>query len=327
MTLHDFLEEWNDSRSVVCAQTSGSTGVPKTIEIEKKRMIASAEMTCDFLCLKPGQSALLCMSLQHIGAKMMVVRALVRHLRLIEVTPCGHPLSQIEEIPDFAAMVPLQVYNSLQISEERDKLKRIKNLIIGGGSIDPNMERQLQKFPNAVWSTYGMTETLSHIALRRISGEKATEWYTPLPHIKIYVNGNGCLCIKASSLCPHDIETNDIAQINSATQEFKIIGRTDNTINSGGIKIQTEDVEKRLGIESSPTFAIGAAPDEKFGQIVVLLTTPQTPDSITEKIELLPAYWKPKRKVQTDSIPLTANGKIDRKSVTQKILNCFNIKK
>ena len=190
MTLPDFLKEWNNTADTVAVRTSGSTGTPKTLLVEKRRMLASARMTCDFLNLKAGDSALLCMSLDYIGAKMMVVRAVERNLRLIEVAPSGHPLAEIAEEIDFAAMVPLQVYNSLQVPDERQKLMKIKHLIIGGGAIDKKMQEELRTFPNAVWSTYGMTETLSHIALRRISGPETTDWYTPLAGVKIGLTEN-----------------------------------------------------------------------------------------------------------------------------------------
>ena len=171
--------------------TSGSTGKPKPIWVEKSRMEASARITCDFLGLQEGDTALLCMSLDFIAGKMMVVRSLVRGLELIVSSPSGHPLSneKWQEIGmndiTFAAMVPLQVYNSLQVPEEQERLKRIKHLIIGGGAIDDELAQALKTFPNIVWSTYGMTETLSHIALRRLSGNDSSDWYTPFPSVNI----------------------------------------------------------------------------------------------------------------------------------------------
>lgn len=140
-------------------------------------MRASALMTCRFLGLRRGDSALLCMSTDYIAGKMMVVRSLVGGLRLVSVEPSGHPLRGLDTAPDFAAMIPMQVFNSMQEPREREMLMQIGNLIIGGGSVDEALEAQLRRFPNAVWSTYGMTETLSHIALRRLSGDQATDFY------------------------------------------------------------------------------------------------------------------------------------------------------
>ena len=165
--LETFLEEWQNNEPTVWVHTSGSTGIPKPIQVEKGRMMASARLTCRFLDLKEGDTALLCMPLQYIAGKMVVVRSLITGLKLIPVAPCGHPLKDLKEAPTFAAMIPMQVYNSLQIPEEKHLLKHIKHLIIGGGAIDTSLGNELKDFPNHVWSTYGMTETLSHIALRR----------------------------------------------------------------------------------------------------------------------------------------------------------------
>ena len=189
MSLDEFLEEWNNPSPYVHVQTSGSTGVPKPMSVEKRRMLASARITNDFLGLQSGDTALLCMSLDYIAGKMMVVRALERGLRLLAVEPSGHPLAvaseQSSSALSFAAMVPLQVYNSLQVPEEKERLQQIRHLIIGGGAIDDALASELKTFPNAVWSTYGMTETLSHIALRRLSGPNASDWYTPFPSVTL----------------------------------------------------------------------------------------------------------------------------------------------
>ncbi len=233
MSLEEFLEEWNSDSPYVEVKTSGSTGEPKRMLVEKRRMLASAKITCDFLGLKEDDTALLCMSLDYIAGKMMVVRAIERGLRLIVVEPSGHPLvnqkcqawdlrlfrpplspprsSFARLLPKgrknlggetFAAMVPMQVYNSLQVPGERERLMMIKHLIIGGGAIDEAMAEELKTFPNYVWSTYGMTETLSHIALRRLNGPEATEWYTPFPSVSVSLNEEGCLVIDAPEECP-----------------------------------------------------------------------------------------------------------------------------
>ena len=319
MSLSDFLKEWNNSADTVLVHTSGSTGTPKTLLVEKRRMLASARMTCDFLNLQTGQTALLCMSLEYIGAKMMVVRAIERNLRLIEVEPTGHPLANVTTDIDFAAMVPLQVYNSLQVPDERQKLMNIKHLIIGGGAIDKKMQEELRSFPNAVWSTYGMTETLSHIALRRISGPKATDWYTPLAGVKIGLTENNCLTISAPHLTPNTLITNDIAELNS-TGGFRILGRADNVINSGGVKIQIEEVERRLNDLGIDNVAVSSCTDEKFGEAVVLLNASAVSDStLNQAISQLPKYWQPKHIIKVNAIPLTENGKIARQKVKDLI--------
>lgn len=175
MTFDQFISDWQSPSPTLLVHTSGSTGKPKPMLVEKSRMEASARITCRFLGLQPGDTALLCMPLDYIAGKMVCVRSLVWNLRLIRVEPCGHPLQHLDEVPTFAAMVPMQVYNSLQADNELRMLKQIKHLIIGGGAISHELEATLRTFPNAVWSTYGMTETLSHIALRRLSGANASD--------------------------------------------------------------------------------------------------------------------------------------------------------
>jgi O-succinylbenzoic acid--CoA ligase len=245
--MSNFLDEWNNDSEYVEVKTSGSTGEPKRMLVKKRRMLNSARITCDFLGLKAGDAALLCMSTDYIAGKMMVVRSIERGLKLIEVPPSGHPLnnSQLSTLHSplsFAAMVPMQVYNTLQVPEERERLMQIRHLIIGGGAIDEAMEAELRTFPHAVWSTYGMTETLSHIALRRISGPEASEWYTPFRTVKLSTTSEGCLVIDAPEVCVQTLTTNDIVEL-KPDGRFRILGRKDNVICSGGIKIQMEEVE------------------------------------------------------------------------------------
>ena len=161
MELNEFLAEWHNDNPRILVHTSGSTGKPKPLMVEKRRMINSARITCDFLGLKPGDTALLCMPLDYIAGKMMVVRSLQRDLRLTTVRPSSHPLAD-ETLPSFtfAAMVPMQVYNSLKVPCERERLMHIRHLIIGGGAISDELAQMIKPLPNAVWSTYGMTETL-----------------------------------------------------------------------------------------------------------------------------------------------------------------------
>ena len=321
-----FIDEWNNDSAYVEVKTSGSTGEPKRMLVEKRRMLNSARITCDFLGLKPGDTALLCMSTDYIAGKMMVVRSIERDLKLIEVEPCGHPLdikhltlnikhSQFSIFNfqfDFAAMVPMQVYNSLQVPEEKERLMAIQHLIIGGGAIDEAMEAELRTFPHAVWSTYGMTETLSHIALRRISGPEASEWYMPFPTVKLSTTDEGCLVIDAPEVCAQTLTTNDIVELKSDGR-FRIRGRKDNVICSGGIKIQIEEVEQILKKYMRVPYIISKRKDEKFGEIVVLLTEGDTAEAQTICQQVLPKYHQPKVYLHVNQIPLTETGKPARK--------------
>ena len=315
MTLEAFLTEWNSEDDCVLVHTSGSTGKPKPMHIEKRRMLASARITCDFLGLKPGDVALLCMPLDFIAGKMMVVRALERGMQLVSIPPDGHPLASVNRDIDFAAMVPMQVFNSLQIPAEREKLMRIKNLIIGGGAIDHDLEKQLSDFPNAVWSTYGMTETLSHIALRRLSGPDASTWYTPFEQVNISLNDDGCLMIDAPMVCESVLTTNDIAEIGADGRSFRIIGRKDNVVCSGGIKIQIEEVERLLKPHLTVPFMITKRKDEKFGEAIAMLYVPKEGGQPVNNVcrHVLPKYWQPRCFIAVGRLPMTQTGKPARR--------------
>ena len=373
MSLEEFLSEWNNDSPFIEVKTSGSTGEPKRMLVEKRRMLASARITCDFLGLRPGDTALLCMSLDYIAGKMMVVRALERHLTLTTIPPTGHPLStpalrssshippstfhlppstfhlppstfhlppstfhippstfhiphSTFHIPHFLALVPLQVYNTLQVPEERERLMQVEHLIIGGGAIDEAMEAELRQFPNAVWSTYGMTETLSHIALRRISGPEASEWYTPFPSVHLSLSDEGCLIIDAPEVCAETLITNDIAELAPLGEgrgvAFRILGRKDNVICSGGLKIQAEELERQLRPHMRVPFIISKRPDEKFGEIVVLVTEGSPTEARTISERILPKFHQPKEYVHLDHIPLTETSKPAR----QKVLSLLDKK-
>ena len=322
MDLEEFLAEWHNDSPYVNVHTSGSTGQPKPMLVEKRRMEASARITCDFLGLKEGDSALLCMSLDYIAGKMMVVRALTRGLKLTVVEPTGSP-SWNGDI-DFAAMVPMQVYNLLQTPEGRERLMAVKHLIIGGGAVDEELASALASFPNAVWSTYGMTETLSHIALRRLNGPKASDWYTPFEGVTLSQTDEGCLVIDAPAVHDGALVTNDIVEFNTTSGvssppyregvPFRILGRKDNVICSGGVKIQAEEVERLLRARLREPYLISKRPDPKFGEAVVLLTTSTDVEAVrTVCQEVLPKYWQPRFIVHVNQIPLTETGKPARK--------------
>lgn len=310
--LYLFLKEWFSRSPFLKVKTSGSTGAPKEMMVEKERMMRSAALTCDFLGLDQGDKSLLCMSLDYIAGKMMVVRALVAGLVLYPVTPSGNPLKDTPVAFDFAAMVPMQVYNSLQSAEERKRLKEIKNLIIGGGPVDASLEKELKNFPNKVYSTYGMTETLSHIAMRRLNGKDASACYIPFPSVALSVSEDGALIIDAPLVASERLFTNDMVHMNP-DGSFRIIGRVDNVINSGGIKMQTEEIEELIKPFVKGMFAITSIPDTKFGEIVVLVVEEEINQQLMARIS--PAHFRPKKIIHMSKIPLTGTGKIDRNTL------------
>lgn len=293
-----FIIDWFDVKETIKVKTSGSTGVPKTILLQKKAMIASAESTGIYFNLQAKQSALLCLSASYIAGKMMLVRALVLGLHLDVQEVNSNPLENNKKDYDFAAMVPLQAENSLHY------LNAIRTLIIGGATISKELQTKLLTTSCHSFETYGMTETISHIAVKRV-GE---EWFSCLPNVTIYQNEDNCLVIKAPKIVNHEIITTDIVEIQA--NSFKWLGRKDNIINSGGIKLQPEIIEKKLAKFISKPFYISSIKDSKLGEKVILII--ESENEIDLNFESLNQYEKPKEIKYVNELPKTANGKLKR---------------
>ncbi len=324
-----FLKEWFNDSPLIQVKTSGSTGKPKVMMVEKTKMINSACMTLSFLGLKHPDSALLCMPLEYIAGKMLVVRALVGSLKLILVPPCSNPIAAISdsEVLNFAAMIPMQVSSALKDSSHEQRLKAIEHLIIGGGAVDDALASKLKSFPHNVYSTYGMTETLSHIALRRLSGPQASSFYSVFTGVKVYPSAEQTLTIEAPLVNNETLITNDIVEFNDQGQ-FRVSGRKDNVINSGGVKLQIEELEQWLKDRQSDlddsysrlkncSLLISSRPDPKFGSIVVMLyatldNQELSPNELEVLFDKMPKYWHPKAIVKVEAIPLTGTNKPDR---------------
>lgn len=265
--IYAFILEWLDENSHVKAQTSGSTGQPQTIQLEKAKMIQSAKMTGEFFNFKKGDKALLCLSPQFIAGKMMIIRSLVWQMYLVCVKPDGHPLTELNMDIDFAAMIPLQVHNSIH---NIDQINLVKTILIGGGVVDKHLDDQLQHLSTHCYSSFGMTETLSHIAIKSLNGSLKSNRYKALGSISLSTDDRDCLKITAPKLLDQAITTNDIVNLVS-NNEFEWLGRFDHVINSAGIKIFPEQIEEQLAsFISQPFFLIGI-PDEKLGEKMILL--------------------------------------------------------
>lgn len=311
-----FLTEWQNESPTITVHTSGSTGTPQPIVVEKSRMTASARLTLDYLGIPAGTTALLCMPLRYIAGKMMVVRALAGHLRLQKVAPSSHPLADaahallygIDLTPYFLALTPMQAVATLSVPTERAIFERIPVVIIGGGAISPELLAQLQGCQGRVFSTYGMTETLSHIALQRLNGSEASDAYTPLPGVTITTNTEGCLVIDAPAVCSTPLTTHDLCTIRT-DGTFIIHGRTDNVINSGGIKLSLEILEAKLGDIGVP-YVLTSVADERLGEALTLLYiykgVDPSEDVITNRLE---KYECPRHLIRVDALPLTETGK------------------
>ena len=329
--LYLFLNEWFSPNNTISLYTSGSTGKPKEVVVHKSHMLQSAAMTCRFFNLNKNDKALLCLSTDYIAGKMMIVRAIYSGMNLYPVEVSGNPLLSYNSTAicfDFAAMIPLQVYNSLSTTTEKSRLSMIKNIIIGGGSIDSDLEQALKDFPNSIYSTYGMTETLSHIGLRKINGKDASLYYKPLEGVNIKISEDQTLIINAPHISDDILKTNDIAEIRS-DGSFRILGRTDNIINTGGVKVQIEELEQQLLPYLKSLFAITSIPHPKLGEAIVILVEPfnqqnNIDEIIKEAFNTIPLYHQPKCVFTVSAIPMTDSDKKDRKAIKDLALKCFN---
>jgi O-succinylbenzoic acid--CoA ligase len=297
----DFLLDWFDDKSYIDMYTSGTTGEPKTIRIEKDAMVKSAISTGDFFGLHPGNKVLHCLPANYVAGKMMFIRSFILGLDMDFVAPSSNPLEYNDKKYDFAAMVPLQAKNSI------DKLTNIKKIIIGGVKIHKSLEQELIKLPIEIYETYGMTETITHIAAKKIG----TEAFTTLPNVTVSVNENQCLEILAKNISNEKIVTNDIVKLVSDTQ-FVWLGRIDNVINSGGIKIMPEQVESKLSTLIPRRYFVNGEQDDTLGEKVVLYVEGENMNIDSSVFDVLDKYEKPKEIVFVPKFKETATGKIMR---------------
>ena len=306
----------------ITVHTSGSTGAPKPMQIEKVRMRASAGMTLDFLDIKQGGTALLCMPLEHIGGQMMAVRALVRELQLYTLTPHADPFAaaqdpaalpccQLPERFDLAAFTPLQAACALDHPASRHYLASCRNVIIGGGFVSCELASRLAALPGRFFHSYGMTETLSHIALKPIAADGAQRPFYPLPGVTVSLSPEHTLQISAPALNPELIVTHDLADL-TEDGGFIIRGRLDNILNTGGLKISPEDLERRLAPYLPGDFAVSARPSERLGDELILVTEQEAgEDVLKQAFSQLPRAQRPKAVIKM-ALPRTATQKIDR---------------
>lgn len=314
-----FLVQWLSDPETITVQTSGSTGSPKPIQIAKRAMVASALATDVALQASHCPDALLCLSPNYIAGMMMVVRAMTYGQNLVTVKPDGHPFRNLAEgvEPGFAAMVPAQVFNSLQDDHFRERFMKIRKLIIGGGEIAHALEELLKDYPGEIYATYGMTETITHIALRRINGSASEEYFSTLTGVTVDLDERGCLIIKASHISKDPIVTNDLAEL-ADEQHFRWLGRYDHVINRGGQKIIPEQMEKILAPFISQRFYLVGQPDDKFGRVPVLfIESDPWPDFQMSGLqtaihELLPHYARPVRIYFRSRFEETTSGKVKR---------------
>ena len=318
--LFTFLKEWFSTPEMIQAQTSGSTGEPTAIELPKQVMIKSAQRTIEYFGLKEGNRILLSLPCRFIAGKMMVVRAIVGKMDLITVDPSSEFELLLNDTFDFGAMVPNQVFKLLESDSGKEKLGHIRNLLIGGSAISLTLEAQVSQLKSRVVSTYGMTETASHIAIRELSGEKRSNVYHCLPGISITLSENDCLQIHVAER-HESLQTNDMAEVLSSTS-FRILGRVDDVIISGGIKYWPQTIERKLEPLMIARFVISSLPDEMLGEKLVLVIEGTSTDTewIQQKAaELLPPFERPRSVCFLADFPQTPNGKIRRNEIKRQI--------
>lgn len=329
MTQSEFEKIWHDDNDYVVCHTSGSTGKPKEIRLKKDFMRQSAKRTNDFFNIQSSSRLHTCLDFKYIASMMMTVRAEEAKCLLTSEQPSSHPLADIgmDDVVDLVSVVPAQMEWILDCGE---RWKGLRHILIGGSAIPPMMRRRIALSGYDAWESYGMTETASHIALRRVTEDE--ESFSTLPGISVELNKKDCLVIKMPD--GTTLATNDIAVVED-TNRFRILGRADNCVISGGIKILPEELERRLGPFIAFEYCISSVPDKKWGEKLVLVV--ENPEESIEEDLLLEAvgvrlrqYRKildlgvksPKDVVRVSELPRTSNGKIDRKRL-KKLLEKF----
>jgi len=313
-----FIIDWLLQSETIDAATSGSTGVPKKMKLSKKYMEASARATLDYFELHEGDKALLCLPAKYIASKMLVVRAFVGKLDLYCIPPSMNPVSEWTPPLDFAAFTPAQLSELLKTEKGLSFVKSIKKIILGGGSLPTPLETKVQSLDIEIWHTYGMTETMSHIALRKVNGNDKSACFYPMPGVQLAKNDSGCLTITAPYLGIFGLETNDLVEMQHGGG-FKILGRKDNVVNSGGVKLFPEQIEQKLSGFMDDPFYVGSVPDEQLGEkLTLFVESEDAGQSRKEQIrkllhEKLSGLEIPRTIVFQKQFMRTESGKIIRK--------------
>lgn len=316
--LGEFLMEWMKEDVNIRLHTSGSTGTPKTILAEKNQLLQSAAMTSAFFEFKPEQTALLCLPMEYIAGKMMVVRALYSGLNLLCIEPNSAPLSALPKdiVIDFAPLTPMQL-------SEVTNIQSVRKILLGGSAIHSAMEERLQSFETAIYHGYGMTETFSHVALRCINGRKRTEEYTALPGIKFEIDERGCLIIQAPFL-KEKVHTNDVVNLIS-DRAFKWRGRADYVVNSGGIKLFPEEIEKKISPLIQERYFLAGLSDNRLGERLTLIIEGERYQeselkALSENLtKVLERFEKPREILFIQNFKTTASGKINRQETINTV--------
>ena len=304
-----FILDWYSEKPDILLQTSGSTGKPTQILASKTMMSTSAMTTIKEFNLQPKQKALMCLPVRHIAGKMMLIRALLAGLWIDIIEPTV--TVRVSRNYDFTAMTPHQLSNSF------DHIEQFKQIIIGGAPVDDPLTAALRGHTSRIFSSYGMTETYSHVALQNLSAGETH--YTAVNHVRFSTHGN-VLVIHAPHIGIEELVTTDCVDLISST-EFIWKGRSDNVINSGGIKLHPEYIEKALSSFISVPFFVFGKPDQQLGQSLSIVFEGHMPNEIETMVlnlDTLSKYEKPKDYFVLSQFVRT-NGKILRNQTIQTI--------
>ncbi len=324
-----FIQKWKGGDQDFELRTSGSTGEPKKISFDRSHLELSAKRTINHFDLNQDDISLICIDVRYIGGLMMLVRSLVAGMDMIVCEPSSNPFQEVDmSKPTFIAIVPLQLKQLIDYTSRDGVLDQIKAVIVGGASIDSALEELTHELSIPVYQTFGMTETASHFAVRRISGPQFDEWYTVVNGWEVDSDVDGRLAVNWGLPDSEWIVTNDMVEFSDG-KGFRWVGRLDNVINSGGIKIHSEALEQtiksellRLGIDSR--FFVFGVPDTDLGEKLVLLMEgqPNWEKTIHQHLkDSLPKFHCPRELFFLDDFIETPNGKIDRPKNIELVLS------
>lgn len=319
-----FLEDWQNGETEFVLHTSGSTGGPKRITVTRAQLVASARATGEALGLQAGMRALICLNTAYIAGVMMLVRGLELGLEMTVIGPSRRPFASFvgtDQRFEFTALVPMQLEATLESAAETAILDRCHAVLIGGAPLNPSLMARAQRVAAPLYHTFGMTETVSHIALRRINGAEKSDWFVPLPRVELWRDDRECLVIRGPMTRGETVVTNDRVILREDGC-FRWVGRIDHVINSGGVKVQAEQVEAQLQrFFPDRQIAVMGWPDELLGECVLLIIEGEAVDGeiLAEGLASIDRYSRPKKVIYCPHFPQTETGKVNRAQLRQEL--------
>lgn len=330
---YDFMGKWLEGEREFVLHTSGSTGMPKPITVTRRQLEASAAMTGKALSLGSGTRALVCLNVGYVAGLMMLVRGLELGWELTVTEPTSNPLNGLDTVDfDFVAMVPMQLQTMLENPVTAGQVNRLGKILLGGAPVSLTLTERIKGLNVPVFQSYGMTETVSHIALKALNGLRVNDSYVFLPGISFGTDERGCLFVSGAVTNGQKVQTNDLVEITG--DEFEWIGRADNVINSGGVKIVLDQTDQRIAqvfhdLGISNAFFCWWEPDEKLGQKLVLVVEDTLHPELAQKLPVeirsrVSTYENPKHIYFAKAFAKTATDKVDKRATFQQFLKSSN---